>query len=454
MPTTAETIRTKQKGLIQSLNGSQLRAVKFREHTHRSDFREWAEDNPGACMRRFQINDLMTYESPLVSDMVEEQQVTSFEVVVAYPADGRFGRDELMGVSDAIRSDMKKIDTAIGHLGTANYVAGQNASILQDSEVERGDQVWFLSMEFEIMFYRSIDLGFTDLNGTVSARATVSGALSQIMQVAGTVNASASVSANLVRVGALSGTVNASATVSGNINALTAASIEEIADAADPMQALIDAMGHTVKPDYLWIGNEASGATELGGSGRDLTATTVDQSQTDSRISDGDVTVFDANGDKLALNHADLNIGSDSVAIINIHVFDSFGTRYIVSKYGSAGFRNYCTSSGQRVFGVATSLRTPHATVAVNHGTTNAQVDLCRRDVTAGFVYLDTREGSASAAETAIGSADNSSEFSIGSNAGSSFRGSWGLTAMWKGSDAEDITAAMRTALQTQLGLD
>lgn len=218
--TSAQLIREDRRNIVESLNPAQLNKVKFREYNRDGDFREWAEANPAACFRRFQIRDLATYEIPLISDMVAEEVQTQFEVIVAYPADGRFGSDIVNGLEDAIRSDQVRIESRIGAMSNANYPSGLNLFQLASVEIEREGAVYFLSCTFDVDFYRAVDLGLTNLSGTLACTASLSAAISQKHATSGTLAASSALSGNATRTASLSGTLAATGSLSGNITEL------------------------------------------------------------------------------------------------------------------------------------------------------------------------------------------------------------------------------------------
>lgn len=152
--TTSQLVREGQRKAIEALTPDDLSRTKFEEYTEREDFREWCEKAPAGCLRKFEIEDLLTYELPTVSDYTQHLEDGTFRVTVAYPADARFGADERMGLADSIRADQNDINTAIGLLGVANYVPGQLACTIEEIEIERGENVWFLTMDFRVQYYR------------------------------------------------------------------------------------------------------------------------------------------------------------------------------------------------------------------------------------------------------------------------------------------------------------
>lgn len=249
-------------------------------------------------------------------------------------------------------------------------------------------------------------------------------------------------------------------TVSYSVYTLPAYGLVDITLAADPMQALIDAMGHDTKPDYLWIGHdEGNGATELGGSGLRAVGSGANkptQGVSDSRFGSVDVCTLDSNAEWFKNSDASLQFGSASFAVIQIYAVDSYpATGGIFGTYdGTDGVNSYVTSAGHRQQYISSAGNIYYATVAINHGTVNAQVDLTQRKVSDNSWDLHTREGSHESTETIVGNATSTNDLRvIGSPFGSSFRGKWGLTAIWYGASSENVTNAMRAALLTALNL-
>lgn len=150
--TTAKLIRNKQSTLISALSPDDLRGVSFREYDRSEPFAEWADANPRACLRKFYIEDLSTYETPLISDAQIEQVQTTFRVQVAYPKDSRYGISNRADAMDLINADRHDIDHAIGLRGSADYVSGQHSAVADTKEVEELDQVWLLTFDYTITY--------------------------------------------------------------------------------------------------------------------------------------------------------------------------------------------------------------------------------------------------------------------------------------------------------------
>ncbi len=158
MPTTTtKLIREQQQTLIAALAPNRMSDVDFREYKDEEDFRDWAEAHPTAALRKFYIEDVGPYELPTISDTLDEEVITNFEVLVAYPKNGRYStrgnREEMI---DVMTKDMHDIDTAIGLRGGANYVSGQNAALAVDKIIEPGEVVDFLLFNYEINFRRDM----------------------------------------------------------------------------------------------------------------------------------------------------------------------------------------------------------------------------------------------------------------------------------------------------------
>lgn len=153
--TTTKLIREQQQALLRALTPARQSAVAFREYELEHPFREWCEANPNASFRQVYIEDLATYETPLGGNTESEELETTFLVEVAYPEDHRYGLSNKADAMDLITEDLHQIDTAIGHRGYGNYVSGQNAAIADSKEIDDGEGVRFLSMQYRVNFRRA-----------------------------------------------------------------------------------------------------------------------------------------------------------------------------------------------------------------------------------------------------------------------------------------------------------
>jgi hypothetical protein len=151
--TTLTLIREQQETTIEGLTPDSLSSALFRVERGHADFREWAEEHPNACFRRFEIVDLGNYPEPTISTRTVQQERVSVDVVVAYPRkDSMYGSDGIVSIRDIMREDMYAIDTAIGVRGSGNYASGQNAAMLEGDAFEEGEAVDFLVLSYDVHF--------------------------------------------------------------------------------------------------------------------------------------------------------------------------------------------------------------------------------------------------------------------------------------------------------------
>ncbi len=158
MSTTQAAIRDSMIASVRGLTPTYHAAEKFRQHRDRLDLRAWAAQNPASCLRLFSVRFVADLEPPTVSDTESEMVTRSIEVVVAYPADGRHGKDlELRDLDDVIEEDLRMIDDTIGTNGFA-HLAGTNpgATVITDGDArEDGGAVTFGVLRMRCHYYRS-----------------------------------------------------------------------------------------------------------------------------------------------------------------------------------------------------------------------------------------------------------------------------------------------------------
>ncbi len=158
LTTTTALIRDQQAAVIEALLPGSMSSDSFRQFKDETDFRDWAEENSRAALRRFYIEDQFTDEGPTISDTVDEEITTNFEILVAYPRDGRYpGRNNRSDMLDIMTADLHQIDTAIGHRGSSNYVSGQQKALSLEKIVDEGgtDAMDFLLFTYEITYRRA-----------------------------------------------------------------------------------------------------------------------------------------------------------------------------------------------------------------------------------------------------------------------------------------------------------
>jgi hypothetical protein len=141
-----------------------------------ADFVAWAEANPTAALRRYQVRDTGKPRAlgPVNGDQREE--VATYQITVAYPQDGRFGDDGALDRDDAMRADQLAFERQFGPLGAANFSPPFPDATWRSMTVARksGNGVDFLVMTMELSYVRrfgavaAVDV-VTSLPTTVSA---------------------------------------------------------------------------------------------------------------------------------------------------------------------------------------------------------------------------------------------------------------------------------------------
>ena len=120
------------------------------------DFVTWADDNPAAAFRRFQVRDTGDEVPPDVSNATEESIEITLEVRVAYPQTARTGRENALDRDDCIAKDWLKLNYTFGIYGAANFTGANDCTPLGATRVvDRIGKVDFLVVTARFMFYRS-----------------------------------------------------------------------------------------------------------------------------------------------------------------------------------------------------------------------------------------------------------------------------------------------------------
>lgn len=156
--TTPELIRNQWLTLIEALTPAQHSAQGFEAAQSALAFDQWAEDNPQACLRRFDVTDTTDRDDPsiAVSNQDVELAIMQAELLVAYPHSlGIYGSENLRDLQDMMRADADQIRKAIGINGGANYVSGQLRCDAR-YRFELREKVSFAVFELEAEYYFDI----------------------------------------------------------------------------------------------------------------------------------------------------------------------------------------------------------------------------------------------------------------------------------------------------------
>jgi hypothetical protein len=157
---TIETIRDRIITLITAITPSVASGTRFRHSQDEGDgdFQELCEAQPAGAFRRFQVRNDGTTELPLYSDVLYTLEPARFVVTVAYPHDKRAGRQGARDRDDAIDSDWRKINYAIGIYGRANFSVGNDCTPTGAvKSIERGESCDFLVVTMDCTYYLKVD---------------------------------------------------------------------------------------------------------------------------------------------------------------------------------------------------------------------------------------------------------------------------------------------------------
>lgn len=156
--TTFALIRAQWSTLIEALSPASHAEYRFREERGAADFREWAEQAPQACLRRFSVVNTTERVDPsiAISNSDVELQRDTAEILVAYPhALSLYGAERFRALQDMQRQDADQIRKAIGIEGGANRVSGQLVATAP-FQFEDGDGVSFTRFDIEVTYYLDI----------------------------------------------------------------------------------------------------------------------------------------------------------------------------------------------------------------------------------------------------------------------------------------------------------
>lgn len=210
----------------------------------------------------------------------------------------------------------------------------------------------------------------------------------------------------------------------------------------------------------MWLGKDASGATDLAGTDHLIDVGAPVKQHNNTTLGGTNATNhFSSTSDGLdAQANTVCDVASQTVTIVWVGVFNAFGGTYdLCGKRDPVapnhGYQLYTTSAGHLWWAVDSSSGAGAQTVAVNHGTTNAQVILCTREWTANNLAIYSREGSGTGTRLQE-SMTNTAVFSIGIGRFVATDVDFGMCAVWLGTDGDGMGSAERLALAQALGYE
>lgn len=160
--TTATAIRDAMLTAAEALTPTSLSGTRFRRHREEVPIRDFANQNPLAAFRYISILDTFDFEEPRMSDLVNEEVWTTFEVVVAYPSAGKglFGARQELSMQTVMEQDIHKLRHAIGANGYATLDASVGtaaATVVEDGpSVEIGQPCSFVVLNLRTRYLRAM----------------------------------------------------------------------------------------------------------------------------------------------------------------------------------------------------------------------------------------------------------------------------------------------------------
>ncbi len=161
MPTsTPEAIRDRMIAVIEALTPTSDVRVPYRRYRNEggANFQGWAEKNPTAARRRFQVRTAGRTTTPAVSNTDIEQHEVEVTITLAYPQTGRDGPDQALDRDDTADVDQFQIDRACGMLGKANFFSPYpDATWIEGVPGERieGETCDFIELRYVMIYFRA-----------------------------------------------------------------------------------------------------------------------------------------------------------------------------------------------------------------------------------------------------------------------------------------------------------
>ncbi len=220
------------------------------------------------------------------------------------------------------------------------------------------------------------------------------------------------------------------------------------------------------EPTWMWLGKNASGADDLVGTD-DLSDRGTPTKEVADAILGGTTTTF-VNASADGLLSADGTVGDCGVETVTVmHIFRFTGvpsnnTNIVGNRDNTAGNIGYeilSTTTGRILWRHAEASGATTHTIAVDHGSTNAQVIVGTRSITNNISGMWSREGSSTGADGFGETLTNGETFGISkTDLRTAAPQSWGATMVWVGATGDFGNAAAmeaaRSAVAVALGYE
>lgn len=162
--TTIALIRDRMLDVIEQLVPTLLPRDRFVRYRNEGQgvFKTWADGNPEAAFRRFQVRTSALPRPPETSNTDYEQQLFDVTITIAYPQNGRAGAKGALSRDDVGDDDRIKIIQAIGMNGRANFAAPHPEACWRaaaDPRVDIGAACDFTVITQTMMYLRSVAAG-------------------------------------------------------------------------------------------------------------------------------------------------------------------------------------------------------------------------------------------------------------------------------------------------------
>lgn len=160
--TTDDLVRDRIVAVIAALAPTSPTSPGFAAYRNEDDgdFVKWAEANPDAAWRRFQVRDNGDDAPPEVSSVTLQESTRTFRILVAYSRTHRAGPKNALDRDRLMSRDQHQIEFAVGMTGKSNFSAtnGFPEASWRSGRTARqsGTAVDFLVITQTMAFWRSM----------------------------------------------------------------------------------------------------------------------------------------------------------------------------------------------------------------------------------------------------------------------------------------------------------